>query len=175
MEPVHFRCSCCNHPHEGLPALTMMKPDAIVGIPEGSGEYRIEIGTEICRIMYPKPRSSFVRANLMLPIRGTSEVLDYGVWVRLTERDFQRYRELQSSIVPTMFNARLANEIPGYSGVLNHPVTLHLRGATLRPMIQPDPDCDSDFAGDCVHGITAREARLRIDSWLLPGTEQDAA
>lgn len=166
MKPVNFFCPDCNAPHFDNPALTLARPDAVNECMQKGSRHRIEIGSEICRILNPKPRRNFVRANLVVPVNDHGKDLDYGAWVELTDDCFGKYRNNERLTSSIMFEGTLANAIPGFEDSHGATVYLMTRPPSLRPIFRP-VEAISCFYRDCEQGISSREAELRVDSWLL--------
>lgn len=85
MKPVKFYCSDCDSAYSGFPEISSAYPDVVFNKIIAKAADRVHINDDVCRTLYPKPKRSFVRANLDIPIIGESEPLQYGLWVDLTE------------------------------------------------------------------------------------------
>jgi hypothetical protein len=105
----------------------------------------------------------FIRATLPLPIVGSSEEFNFGVWVSLSKTNFARYVDL--------FNATdiagegpyfgwLCNRMPWYPDSLLLKTNVHLRPYPKRPWIELEPT-DHPLAIHQREGIT-RETLAEI-------------
>lgn len=70
MKPVHYFCPDCDHAHVGIPAIARIHPDIIAEKIHRALPWRLQVGDDVCRVLYPKPRRSFIRANLDIPVIG---------------------------------------------------------------------------------------------------------
>lgn len=166
MKPVYFYCPDCDRQHSGLPAISTKYPDIIAEKLSGVSTDRLRIGNDTCRIMYPAPRRSFVRANLDIPIIDADKPLQYGLWVELPEDSFDQYLRCEKSIIPLILDGHLANAVPDFPGTLGIPVQVVTRAFPLRPMLQPVA-ADNDLWRAFEYGIEDWEAQLRLDISIL--------
>lgn len=162
MKAIKYYCAACDDPHFGFPAITRAYPDIIFEkIKEQTADH-MEVNDDICRILHPKPRRSFVRANLDIPVIGEAEALQYGLWVELTESSFALYQRYEKMNVPIILNGRLANEAPDFPDTSGIPVKIATRRHPLRPLLKPAPH-DNDLWRAFEHGLEDWEAQIRIE------------
>ncbi len=166
MKPVHFYCPDCDLEHVGFPAITRIYPDIIAEKLKEVSTDRLRIGNDTCRIMYPKPRRSFVRANLDIPVIDEDEPLQYGLWVELSEEDFDQYLRYEKINIPLILDGWLANEVPDFPDTLGIPVQMVTRAFPLRPLLQPVED-DNDLWHAFESGLESWEAQVRSDISVL--------
>ncbi|WJY91669.1 hypothetical protein CFAEC_04105 [Corynebacterium faecale] len=172
MKPIHFYCPDCDHTHVGLPVISRPYPDVIATKINRVSTDRLRLGNDACRIMYPKPRRSFVRANLDIPITDEDDSLPYGLWVELSERDFDQYRRCEKHNIPLIIDGWLANEAPDFPGTLGIPVQIVTRAFPLRPLLQP-VEHDNDLWRAFEYGIEDWEAQLRMEIATLASAEPE--
>lgn len=162
MKPVTFYCATCTGPHFGFPAITRGYPDIVfTKITEGTSD-RMQINDDVCRILYPKPKRNFVRANLDIPIIGEAELLQYGLWVELTEHSFALYQRYETMNVPIILDGWLANEVPDFPGTRGIPVKIETRSFPLRPLLIPVVN-DNDLWRAFDSGMEDWEAQIRME------------
>jgi hypothetical protein len=95
------------------------------------------------------------------------EDLDYGLWVSLSEKNFQDYTDnFNNDNYETCYFGWLSNSIPGYEGTTKIPATVFTRTGNQRPEIVPHKDCEHPFVKDYYNGITREEAERRINEML---------
>lgn len=162
MKPVHYFCPDCNRPHFDIPAITRPHPDIIAEKLHRVLPWRLQVGDDVCRVLYPKPRRSFIRANLDIPVIGELTPLQYGLWVELSEQNFTRYQQGEHQNTPLVLDGRLANEAPDFPGTFDIPVRLVTRPFPLRPLIHP-VEADNDLWRAFDDGVEDWEAQTRLE------------
>lgn len=169
MQPVHYFCPDCDHPHFDIPAIARIYPDIIAEKIHRDLPWRLQVGDDICRVLYPKPRRNFIRANLDIPVIGETEPLQYGLWVELSDQDFTRYQRSERQNIALVLEGRLANEAPDFPGTFDIPVRLVTRPFPLRPLLHPIED-DNDLWRAYDDGVEDWEAQMRLElSVSVPG------
>lgn len=128
------RCSVCGteHPKNEL-ELYYVRPDPVFALSKREREKRCKESDDLCTI---DSQRCFVRGLLPLPVHGWDHPYQVGIWVEVSEADFQRIRELwddeaQSTTPP--FEGTLANDISIHESTLGLPVRVALTGPTTRP------------------------------------------
>lgn len=172
MKPIRFYCPDCDFAHVGLPAISRPYPDDIATRINRVSTDRLRLGNDVCRIMYPKPRRSFIRANLDIPVIDEAEPLQYGLWVELSEPDFDQYKRCERRNIPLILKGWLANEAPDFPGTLGIPVQVVTRAFPLRPILQPAED-DNDLWRAFEYGLEDWEAQLRMEISVLASAEPE--
>src|SRR5215217_4790318 len=87
------KCSFCGEIHEGSPSFGFRAPDQYASLSE---DQKAKMGTlteDFCTITHEEGTDHFIRAVLEIPIHGAEEPFLWGVWVSLSEKSFNRYRE----------------------------------------------------------------------------------
>ena len=114
----------------------------------------------------------FVRGTIELPILDRTDPDEdsfvIGVWVSLSEVNFNRYLEDPSAGREQQdepWFGWLSNRIPVYDDTLNLKTNVHLRGETLRPLIEVQR-CDHPLSRDLHDGITLSRAHELGERWL---------
>ena len=80
--------------HEGLPDVGFDAPIHYHWLTEDQRRTRAMLTTDLCGIEQKGTKDLFVRGCLALPIKSSTEEFVWGVWVSLSERNFERYTEL---------------------------------------------------------------------------------
>ena len=80
--------------HEGLPDVGFDAPIHYHWLTEDQRRTRAMLSTDLCGIEQKGTKDRFVRGCLALPIKSSTEEFVWGVWVSLSERNFERYAEL---------------------------------------------------------------------------------
>lgn len=162
MKPVKFYCHDCDSAYLGFPAISSGYPDVVFNKIIAKADDRMQVNDDVCRILYPKPKRSFVRANLDIPIIGESEPLQYGLWVELTEKSFALYQRYETMNVPIILDGWLANEAPDFPGTCGIPVQIDTRLSPLRPLLIPVAN-DNDLWRAFNSGMEDWEAQIRME------------
>src|SRR4051794_40582626 len=88
--PMSYQCRCCGQTHDGLPfSYGATAPanwnDDLAGDPAS------ELGEEHCIIA---GQHFLVRARIVIPVTDASTEFDWGVWVSLSQTNFERMSAL---------------------------------------------------------------------------------
>ena len=135
---ISIHCGICSKVHAALPAaIGYVKPAHYFSIPETEVEKRVKINSDLCQI---DDSIFLIRGVIEIPLldgelEGQS-TFEWGMWARIPKASFDRYLELydnDASREPP-FEGFLSGEPRGYKGLLDHPVTIHLRDANARPL-----------------------------------------
>jgi hypothetical protein len=129
-----FTCVTCHRQHAGLPRdVAFAKPEPYLRLSEHS-RAGVYITSDVCVI---ENRTFFVRGVLYLPVRGEPEFhgFGWGIWAAIPGPSFTRYLELWEAEATSEppFEGTIASVIPGYTGTLGLPVSVHLGSASQRP------------------------------------------
>ena len=135
---LQFKCGSCGETHEGLPDLGFPEPAHIF---ERSEEERegIVISSDMCVV---EDRDHFVRGVLPIPVIDQEDCeFMIGVWVSLSPKNFQRYKELFDVKGPReeRYFGWLCNRIPGYEDTLHLATEVRLQAYPDRPRIVLEP------------------------------------
>jgi hypothetical protein len=162
---VVYTCSCCGKQHSGLPALTYKAPDHYLSIPEEERTDRCTIDTDFCSV---DEEHFFVRCVMTLPIIGTGDTLEWGVWGSLSETNFNYYREIFDEDPPAgldSFFSWFSSELGGYEPTLALKCSLDLQNNGQRPLIRLH-ECDHQLYRDQTHGISIERALELAEPFL---------
>lgn len=110
-----YKCSCCGKTHEDWPAIAYDAPDSYYGL-DDQQRRSSEISSDFCVIAYPDGQiDRFIRAVLALEVRGQCQNLDYGVWVSLSENNFEDYKaNFNNEDHEAIYFGWLCSSIEGY-------------------------------------------------------------
>ncbi len=135
---VVIECHVCSKLHAVLPAaIGYVKPAHYFSIPEVEVEKRVKINSDLCQI---DDSIFLIRGVIEIPLLdGELEgqpTFEWGIWARIAKDSFDRYLELydKDASQEPPFEGFLSGEPRGYKGLLNYPVTIHLRDANARPL-----------------------------------------
>ncbi len=143
VEPITFTCACCGKEITGLPDLSFDSPLAYPDLPEAEPSKRAKINDDICVI---DEDSYFIRAICPIPIVSSDEFFAWGIWVSLSEENFERYvrtfDDSDQSKLGAMFGW-LCNRIPSYPDTLHLQTTVEPQDDRQRPLVWIN-DANSD-------------------------------
>ncbi len=163
---MKYTCSICGKEHEELPAIAWSSPASYSELAEDEKSKYGVISDDYCVITYPDQTDRFIRAVLYQRVIDNCQTLDYGVWVSLSEKSFEDYKNRYDTI---------DNRDARYFGYLNTvppPYEFHdgiktdvvVSNGTNRPEIIPHQidQMDIPLVRDYYNGINTEEALRRI-------------
>lgn len=147
-----YTCSCCGKYHEELPT-SYGNPAPVYyydAAPE-EREDRFEIDDDLC-IM--DNEHFFIRGCIEIPIIGTDEHLIWGIWVSLSEANFNNIKEHwdKQELLEPMFGW-LSTDLPCYPDTVNLKTMVHPRPDGIRPFIELEPT-DHPLSVELRDGVT---------------------
>lgn len=134
---MKFTCAVCEVEHEGLPDLAFAAPLYYDAVPESERGPRVTLTTDFCQVH----DDFFIRGSLEIPILGRDETFSYGVWLSVSERNFNRYRESfqLDHPPPDRYVGWISNRLAGYPDTLKLKAAAHVRPHKQRPLIELEP------------------------------------
>lgn len=167
---MSYACSVCGNTHPDAPALSFIYPDAYGDLTDAEQTAIAELDHDTCVIRYPEQTDRYVRAVLDLPIVGTNETFHYGVWVTLSQVNFDRYRETfkTDALDGERFTGYLGNMLPEYPESLVLKCAIVCRQAGLRPILASflAGQESNPLVADFNHGISRERADRRLHDML---------
>jgi hypothetical protein len=133
-----FTCRGCGEEHDDLPmSFHAEMPQAWMEIPDGEEEARGQLSSEQCEI---DGQRFFMRGLLRIPVHGSDETLDWGVWFELGPDSYQRFCDLweeEGREREPLHDATLATRLPEflYPETLGLPVQIQTRPVGDRPWV----------------------------------------
>jgi len=160
---MSFKCQICGEIHEDWPALTF---DAPLGYSQLSNEDKnsiAELDSDFCIIRHENQIDRFVRCTLTQKVNDHNDGLDYGIWVSLSQKSFDDYKEnFDNENHETGYFGYLSNNIPGYPSTLNIYLNVFTQKGNCRPIVVPQSTFAHIFVTDYYNGISRGEAERRI-------------
>lgn len=162
-----WTCRCCGKQFSTLPlSFASAAPDPWFAIPEAERNKRALLGSDQCVI---DDRQFFIRGCLEIPVLGLSEPFDWGVWVSLSQSNFERVGELWEIDVrenePAFFGW-LCTGLSVYPQTFGLKTKVHLRNSGRRPFIEVEPTAHP-LAQEQRGGMTLQRVE-EIAAALLP-------
>ena len=130
---MSYVCACCGETHDSLPDLAFDKPGYVNTIPKEEWPERVQIDDDLCAV---DNEHYFIRAVLLIPIKGQDDHLGFGVWVSQNKDNFLTYIENYDTDEIGPFFGWLSNEFSfGGESTLNLKTMAHFQGNGQRPLI----------------------------------------
>jgi hypothetical protein len=162
-----YTCINCGQIHTDWPALTFDSPAPFNALPVSLRNEIAELSGDSCIIKYPEGTYRFIRTTLTIKVIDHCQHLDYGIWVSLSEKNFEDYVEHFNSVEhERKYFGWLSNYIPEYGVFADIPTMVFTRINGLRPEVVPDPAFDHQLVRDYYNGISKTEAEDRIQRML---------
>jgi hypothetical protein len=154
-----WTCQCCGKQYDTLPfAFALDEPDPWRALPDEERMRRGVLSTDGCVI---DKKVFCVRARLEIPVIGNKDSFIWGIWVSISEADFERIGKLWNVEIrehePPVAGA-LCSDIPIYPSTTDLKCSLHLRNAGRRPSIRLEPS-DHPLAVEQRDGITIERVK----------------
>jgi hypothetical protein len=153
-----FKCSCCGKVHEGSPSFGFRAPDPYLEQPKEVQEAG-SLGSDLCRYTDEDGEHFFIRVCLEVPIHGVSEPFMWGVWVSLSQKNFDRYVETYDHPdTSESYFGWLCNYFPYYKKTYALKTCVHPREAGERPFVVLEKT-DHPLSVDFHEGISVNRAQ----------------
>ena len=133
-----WTCPCCGEEQIGLPQnLHFEFPNNWPGVKFPNTLFSF-LNSDFCKIRrIGKPVERYILALLPLPIIGSDQTFDFGVWMSVSKRSWAIYEkgfETEVYDEPNCFGW-LMHELPKFPSTISLPCTIEFRDDRLRPMV----------------------------------------
>jgi len=157
-----FKCTCCGEIHEGSPSIGFKAPDQYASLSEEQKALMGKLSSDFCTITDEEGTDYFIRAILDVPIHGVQEPFLWGVWVSLSKKSFDRYRDTYDQpVAGDGFFGWVCNVPTGYPTDSPRPADIHVQLGGERPKVvlhRGDRELD-ELVLDQVNGISIARAQ----------------
>jgi hypothetical protein len=164
-----FKCQTCGEEHGGLPMdIGYARPGDFLAVPSAQRGRRCRFTDDIGII---DGRRHYIRGVLPVPVHETGEHFVWGMWVRVSQKDFERYRALWSvdgSNEPPFVGHLSVEDKPEYEGLDGHEVEVQLRAASERPTFRLGAEDEHRLAREQREGISLHQVEAMLRE-LFPG------
>ena len=137
---TRFYCSSCGEWHDELPLnYGADVPDLVDDIPPEERGARVNTNDDFCVI---DNQYYFVRGNIEIPILDSGQTFGWGVWVSLSEKNFNRTTELvdtEGRESETPYFGWLSTSLPYPESTLNLKTLVHTQPVGIRPLVELEP------------------------------------
>lgn len=153
-----FKCASCDEIHEGSPSFSFRAPDPWLAQPEAVQEGG-HLGSDVCRYEDEDGRQFFIRVVLEVPIHGVADPFLWGVWVSLSETNYERYIDTYDAPdTGDRYFGWFCNALPWYPDTLGLKTSVHPRANNQRPYIVLE-ESGHPLAVDFHRGISVQRAQ----------------
>jgi hypothetical protein len=132
-----FTCAQCGEEHEGAPSVAFNSPHYYFQSPGAEQDDTTWVNDDFCII---EGRDRFIRCTLEIPIQGSDEGFLWGVWLSVSEINFENYRK---HFMDDGYRARyvgwISNVLPCYPNTLEVVGAAVLQPSNQRPVIELEP------------------------------------
>ena len=165
---MSYVCSICGQVHDERPAFAFTSPFHYHLLSEEDKDNTATLSEDWCIIEHDTQADHFIRAVLKLPIEGTDDTFEYGVWVSLSENNFVHYMDnFNEDLEGTTFFGYLCSQISGYESTILIRANVVCGPEGKRPVVFLHGDQeDHQFVSDFINGITKEEADKRTHELL---------
>ena len=153
MQKFKFTCSRCGQVHEGSPSFGYSSPHQYDELNDEEKSKIASLSEDFCEIRHPDQTDRFIRVVLEVPINGVEEPFLWGVWVSLSETNFEKYREnFKNETYEDSYFGWFCNRLPYYPNTLSLKSRAIVKPGKQRPKLELEPT-DHPLAEDCQNGI----------------------
>ncbi|PPD17625.1 MAG: hypothetical protein CTY18_07100 [Methylomonas sp.] len=153
-----FKCSSCDKIHEGSPSFGFNAPDPYLQQPKEVQDAG-ELTGNTCQYKDEEGEHYFIRVCLEVPIHGVSEPFLWGVWVSLSQRNFNRYLvTFDSPDTNDCYFGWLCNYLPYYPNTFALKTQVHPSIGNIHPSIELE-QTNHPLAIDFHEGISIQKAQ----------------
>lgn len=161
-----YICQCCGEEKEDWPAIAYNAPYFYYDLSEEELK-NAELTSDLCVIEDSEDTHRFIRTVLVQEVMNDCRNLDYGIWVSLSEKNFNEYVEnYDNKEFEAEYFGWLSTYLPDYEFEESVPTTVVVNNSIGRPFVYPHQSYDHPFVDDFYHGITKEEAEKRINRVL---------
>lgn len=162
---MEFVCTKCGKVHGGWPAIGYSAPHPYYTLSaDEKDKFVREINDDFCVIEYEHQTDRFIRAVLFQKVNDYCEDLQYGVWVSLSAKNYENYKQnFFSEDQQGVYFGYLSSHLSGYEPLMTIKTNVMLRPGRERPEVIPHEDqMDIEFVRDYYNGIDKEEAEQRL-------------
>lgn len=150
---MNIKCKVCGKTIEEIPSFGFDKPVQYWDVPEDKIEEDVFLTSDSCVIA---EKFFFIRGCLEIPIIGTDDYFEWGVWVSLKEENFfiwqDHYEVTKRSHIGPFFGW-FSSRLPIYPDTQSLKTMVHIRDNGIRPYIELEKN-EHPLSLDQQEGIT---------------------
>ena len=158
MQDFEFTCSCCGEKHSGAPSFSYPAPYQYQCLSDNDKELLAKLSDDLCRIEHDDRIDHFIRVVVEIPIEGCTEPFTWGVWVSVSQPNFDQYVENFSSETYTgEYFGWFCNDLPHYESTLSLKSHAIVTSDGQRPKLELEPT-EHELSTDFQSGISWEKA-----------------
>ena len=162
-----YKCTNCGKEHDEWPALAFKSPVQYHNLTEKNKNEIGKLDEDFCEIQQEDQIDRFIRVTLSQKIIDSCETLEYGLWVSLSQKSYEDYKEnFNNQNYETGYFGWLCSNIVEYGETVSIPCDVFTKKGNQRPEIFPHEDFEHPFVSDYHNGISKKEAEKRINDML---------
>ena len=153
-----YKCHSCGEVHEGAPSFAMKVPCPYL---EQTDEVKNtgKVGSDLCYYKDSQGYNYFIRVVLEVPILEVSEPFTWGVWVSLSQKNYERYVETyESPDTSDQYFGWFCNYLPYYENTYALKTQVHPRADGQRPYIVLE-ESEHELSVDFHQGLSIEKAQ----------------
>ena len=140
MKKFRFQCSCCGETHEGSPSFGYDSPHYYDCLSEQDKKALGKLSDDFCTIEHDEGKDFFIRTTLEVPILGAEEGFLWGIWISVSEANFNKYVDhYKSDTYEDHYFGWFSNKLPYYPDTLSLKASACIRPGGQRPNIELEP------------------------------------
>ncbi|MEI5906113.1 DUF2199 domain-containing protein [Bacillus spongiae] len=147
-----YTCSCCGEYYDELPtSYGTVAPVYYEFLPPEERQERFKLSKDLCVM---DNEHFFIRGCVEIPIIGTDEEFIWGVWVSLSEANYNKVKEDWDN--PERLEPMVgwfSTALPCYPDTINLKARVHHREGGIRPYVELEPT-DHPLAVEFRNGMT---------------------
>lgn len=158
-----YTCSCCGKELNDWPALTYKTPFFYSCLTEEEKQHYGKLTSDFCTVEMDGETHRFIRVVMFQKTSDSCQVLDYGLWVSLSEASYNDYYEhYEDENYKEVYFGWLNSSLSGYPDTTAIPCNVCPQKNNQRPFIEPHQSFDHPLVADFYNGISKEEAEARI-------------
>lgn len=152
-----FMCSECGVEHNGAPSFSYSMPSYCSDVPAEERAARTKLNDDFCIV---DSEFFFIRTCLEIPIHGFAEPFTWGVWVSVSQANFELYAQgFKDPHQSGNYFGWFDNRLPFYPQTLGLKTRALVQPAGKRPLLELEPT-DHPLSIDQRDGVSRERAAL---------------
>jgi hypothetical protein len=140
MKKFRFQCSACGEMHEGSPSFGYSAPHYYDLLSDEDKKKLAILSEDFCAIKHEEGKDCFIRTILEVPIHGADAGFLWGVWISVSETNFNKYRDnFRNDAYEDHYFGWFSNRLPYYPDTLALKTRACVQPGGQRPGIELEP------------------------------------
>jgi hypothetical protein len=165
-----FKCACCGSTHEGSPSFGYPEPAPWLAQTKDVQKAG-RLSSDLCTYANADGAHYFIRGCIEIPIHGVEEPYLWGVWVSLSQKNYNRYVEtFNAAVTSDRYFGWLCNRLPFYPDTHSLKTEVAPRDGKQRPLIILEPT-EHPLSMDFQNGISIARAQEIAEICMHPQSD----